>query len=74
MQSSNEEEMMADTLKENPEELRPQGIKGFFGKHGAEIGLAVFVIYLILLLIGVTAEIFRIQWILDWWIFQPPQR
>lgn len=66
--------MMADTHEEKPQELQPQGIKGFFSKHGTEIGLAVLGIYLMLLVAGVIAEIFKIQWILDWWIFQPPQR
>lgn len=46
--------------------------KGFFSKHGPAIFLAAFVIYLILLVIGVVAEIFDIQPILDWWIWRPP--
>ena len=50
------------------------GIKGFFKKHGPEIGLAVLIIYVILLGIGTIAEIFEIQWILDWWIFRSPGR
>jgi hypothetical protein len=64
---------MAETHEEKQETGQPD-MKGFFGKHGAEIGLAVFLIYVILLILGVTAEIFKIQWILDWWIFQPPGR
>ena len=48
------------------------GLKGFFKKHGSNISLAVLIGYIILLAIGVTAEVFRIQWILDWWIWSPP--
>lgn len=50
------------------------GIKGFFKKHGPEIGLAVLIIYVILLGIGTIAEVFEIQSILDWWIFRSPGR
>ena len=48
------------------------GIRGFFRRHGSTIGLAVLIGYVILLGIGVIAEVFRIQWILDWWIWSPP--
>ena len=48
------------------------GISGFFRKHGSTIGLAVLICYVILLGIGVMAEVFKIQWILDWWIWSPP--
>jgi hypothetical protein len=48
------------------------GIRGFFRKHGSTIGLVVLVGYVILLGIGVIAEVFKIQWILDWWIWSPP--
>lgn len=48
------------------------GIKGFFQKHGSTIFLVGFIGYFILFLIGVIAEIFKIQSILDWWIWRPP--
>lgn len=48
--------------------------KGFFAKHGPNIFLAGLVIYLILLTIGIIAEIFDIQSILDWWIWSVPRR
>ncbi len=48
------------------------GISGFLRKHGSTIGLVVLVGYVILLGIGVIAEVFKIQWILDWWIWSPP--
>jgi len=51
-----------------------KGLKGFFRKHGATIGLAVLIGYVILLGIGVIAEVFKIQSILDWWIWSPPGR
>lgn len=55
-------------------EKQADGFKGYLKKHGPEIGLAVLICYVILLGIGVAAEIFKIQWILDWWIFNPPRR
>ena len=51
---------------------QPNGIKGFFIKHGSAIAMAALVGYIVLLGIGVFAEIFKIQWILDWWIWSPP--
>ena len=46
----------------------------FWKRHGADIGLAILVIYVILLAIGTVAEIFEIDSILNWWIFRPPGR
>ena len=46
----------------------------FWGRNGANIGLAVLVLYVILLAIGTVAEIFNIDSILNWWIFRPPGR
>lgn len=67
---------MEETLKEKPQDIQEgkelTGIKGFFGRHLPEIGLGVLSMYVILLGIGVAAEIFKIQWILDWWIFRCP--
>lgn len=57
-----------------PAGSEPAGIRVFFKRHGAEIGLVVLIGYVILLGIGVIAEVFKIQWILDWWIFTPPRR
>lgn len=54
-----------------PEKLAPQSDKGFFDKYGAVIVLTVLIIYVILLAIGTLAEVFKIQSILDWWIWRP---
>ena len=51
-----------------------QGKDTFWSRHGANIGLTVLVIYVILLAIGTVAEIFDIESILNWWIFRPPGR
>lgn len=51
-----------------------EGPDTFWKRHGANIGLAVLVIYVILLGIGTAAEIFEIDSILNWWIFRPPGR
>jgi hypothetical protein len=67
--SENEEGMKEDVIAE------PQGTeeaKGFFAKNGPTIFLIGLGLYLILLSIGVIAEIFDIQPILDWWIWSPP--
>ncbi len=47
---------------------------GLFDKYGPKIFLAGFILYLILLSIGTVAEVFKIQSILDWWIWRPPGR
>lgn len=51
-----------------------EGPDTFWKRHGANIGLAVLFIYVILLAIGTAAEIFEIESILNWWIFRPPGR
>lgn len=67
------EEMLGNVP--NTTEGEPEkGIKGFFKKHGPEIGLAALIIYVVLLGIGTIAEVFEIQSILDWWIFRSPGR
>ncbi len=43
----------------------------FFNKYGAYLIMSGLVIYVILLAIGTFAEIFKIQSILDWWIWSP---
>ena len=45
---------------------------GFFSKYGPHLFLGGLIAYLILLGIGVVAEIFKIEAILDWWIWRPP--
>ena len=45
--------------------------KGFFDKYGAYLIMGGLIIYVILLAIGTFAEIFKIQSILDWWIWSP---
>lgn len=69
---------MEETIEKKPQDVQEEqeltGIKGFFKKHGPEIGLAVLIIYVILLGIGTIAEVFEIQSILDWWIFRSPGR
>ena len=59
---------------ENKNDQEKGGAHTFWGRHGANIGLAVLVLYVILLAIGTVAEIFNIESILDWWIFRPPGR
>ncbi|MBI4690672.1 MAG: hypothetical protein HY754_10475 [Nitrospirae bacterium] len=64
-------------IQEEPavhEEKELTGIKGFFKKNWPVMFLVAFIMYVILLGIGVTAEIFKIQWILDWWIWKAPSR
>ncbi len=45
--------------------------QGFFNKYGAYLVMSGLVIYVILLAIGTFAEIFKVQSILDWWIWSP---
>ncbi len=54
-----------------PSESRDPESSGFFSKYGANLVLAGLVIYVVLLAIGVFAEVFKIQSILDWWIWRP---
>lgn len=65
-------EQLQDQGSQSANEKDLSGISGFFRKHGSTIGLVALIGYVILLGIGVTAEVFRIQWILDWWIWSPP--
>lgn len=46
--------------------------RSFFSRRGPEILLAILVIYVILLGIGVFAEVFKVQSILNWWIWRAP--
>ncbi len=47
-------------------------MKAFFTKYGSALGMAALIGYIIILGIGVCAEVFKVQWILDWWIWSPP--
>jgi hypothetical protein len=59
--------------REQPGEKREfGGIVGFFRRRGPEIFLAILLLYVILLGIGVFAEVFKVQSILDWWIWRAP--
>jgi len=60
-----------DQLKKEIESSHT-GMKEFITKNGLAIGMVVLVCYIILLAIGVVAELFNIQWILNWWIWSPP--
>jgi len=44
---------------------------GLFDKYGAYLIMGGLIIYVIFLAIGTFAEIFKIQSILDWWIWSP---
>ncbi len=48
----------------------PEKEKKFFDKYGAHLFLGALVFYVVLLGIGTIAEIFKIQSILDWWIWR----
>ncbi|NJD55122.1 MAG: hypothetical protein FIA94_01810 [Nitrospirae bacterium] len=63
---------MAQTYRETSPERGSGGIKAFFAKYGPAICMAALIGYIVLLGIGVFAEIFKVQWILDWWIWSPP--
>jgi hypothetical protein len=58
-----------DVMSENQV---PRTDEGFFAKNGPFLVLGVLILYVILLAIGTVAEIFKIQPILDWWIWRAP--
>ena len=66
------------TRKENiaaePTQETLTGENGLFDKYGAYLIMGGLIIYVILLAIGTFAEIFKIQSILDWWIWSPQGR
>ena len=47
-------------------------IKEFSSKYKGEIGLAGFILYVLLLGLGTIGEVWDIEWILDLPIFRPP--
>jgi hypothetical protein len=53
-------------------EKEPTGIMELFRRRWPDIFLAILFIYIILLGIGVFAEVFKVQSILDWWIWRAP--
>jgi len=61
------ETIISGTKREGPDEKN-----GFFDKYGAYLIMGGLIIYVILLAIGTFAEIFKIQSVLDWWIWSPP--
>ncbi len=65
---------MAEENNELPEGKGPDRPKGFWGRYGGNILLAVLVLYLLLLLTGTVAEMFHIDSILKWWIWRPATR
>ena len=54
------------------EDQTPRTDEGFFAQYGPFLVLGVFILYVVLLAIGTVAEIFKIQPILDWWIWRSP--
>ena len=46
--------------------------QSFFQKNKDKLGLAVFLIYVLLLGLGTIGEIWEIEWILDLPLFRPP--
>ncbi len=50
----------------------PKGSGGLWDRYGGKVMLGLLGVYLTLLFIGVIAELFNIQSVLDWWIWRPP--
>lgn len=49
-----------------------QGLRQFFNKYKAGIGLGILVFYVSLLGLGTIGEIWDVEWILDLPLFRPP--
>lgn len=45
---------------------------GLWDRYGHGVMLGGLAAYLLLLFIGVIAEVFDLQSVLDWWIWRPP--
>lgn len=60
-----------EQLKAQGQEKRG-GVRNFFSRRGADVFLVILLIYVILLGIGVFAEVFKVQSILHWWIWRAP--
>ena len=66
---------MTDVQTEQHEEQSPQESgkpQGFWQKNRDYIIIGALYAWLALLIIGLVAEVFHIQSILDWWIWKPP--
>jgi hypothetical protein len=48
-----------------PVSAEPAAPAGFWQRRGADVGLGILAVYVVLLAIGTAAEWFDIQWILD---------
>ena len=62
-----------DVISGTPNQPLREG-PGFSDKYGAYLIMGGLIVYVILLAIGTFAEIFKIQSILDWWIWSPSGR
>ncbi len=69
MTDAQQQEQQTQDAPQQAEGGKPEG---FWGKYRDYIILGVLYLWLALLTIGVIAEIFDIQSILDWWIWKPP--
>jgi hypothetical protein len=74
LDSEDVEQNIPQEDEEMQESTAGEGEDTFWKRHGANIGLVVLILYVILLAIGTAAEIFEIDSILNWWIFRPPGR
>ena len=63
---------MTEEAQDNQAQDKEEHTGGFWDRYGQKIMLGGLGAYLVLLLIGVIAELFDIQSILDWWIWRPP--
>ncbi len=64
------EESRDDQMKDDTSPLEGSG--GLWASYGGKVMLGLLGAYLALLLIGVIAEVFNLQGILDWWLWRPP--
>jgi len=47
-------------------------VRTFWEKHSSDFFVALFLLWVVLLIVGTIAEVFDITWILDWPIWRPP--
>ncbi|HEB01664.1 MAG TPA: hypothetical protein ENI12_00340 [Nitrospirae bacterium] len=59
-------------VAEKPSGRALEGSGGFWDRYGQKVIMGVLAAYLLLLLVGVIAELFDIESVLDWWIWRPP--
>ncbi len=55
-----------------PADPPPPEKASFWSRHKGEIGLALLLLYVFLLVLGTLGELFDIEWILDLPLFRPP--